>query len=67
MSIEAMKDSFFTEKSDVWSFGITVWEMMTLGSYSKNETVELTIFKGSTPYCAIPAEDLEKYLTYGNR
>ena len=44
MSIEAMKDSIFTEKSDVWSFGITVWEMMTLGCYSQNATVELTIF-----------------------
>lgn len=32
MSPESIKYSDFSVKSDVWSFGILVWEVLTLGS-----------------------------------
>ncbi len=31
MSLESIRDNIFTHKSDVWSFGVTVWELITFG------------------------------------
>ncbi|CAB3989347.1 vascular endothelial growth factor receptor 2-like, partial [Paramuricea clavata] len=31
MAIEAIEDRIFNEKTDVWSYGIVLWEMFTLG------------------------------------
>uniref|UniRef100_A0A182YIL5 Uncharacterized protein n=1 Tax=Anopheles stephensi TaxID=30069 RepID=A0A182YIL5_ANOST len=31
LSIEAMRDNLYSNKSDVWAFGIVLWEIGTLG------------------------------------
>lgn len=47
MSPEAVRDYAFSTKSDVWSFGVVLWEIGTLGSF---------------PYAAIPDDELMHYL-----
>ena len=32
MSPEAIRDNAFTVLSDVWAFGVTAWEIFTLGT-----------------------------------
>ncbi|XP_065840044.1 uncharacterized protein [Oscarella lobularis] len=52
MSIEAITHRLFTEKSDVWSFGVVMWEICTLGGF---------------PYPCISGRNFLSHLRGGNR
>ena len=52
MSPESLYDNHYTTKSDVWSFGVLMWEIVTLGS---------------TPYPGVPASDVMKSVRDGYR
>ncbi|XP_070582070.1 tyrosine kinase receptor Cad96Ca-like [Ptychodera flava] len=52
MALESLIDSVYTTKSDVWSYGVVLWEIVTLGS---------------TPYGALMAKDVIEKLRRGYR
>ncbi|KAM9796440.1 tyrosine-protein kinase receptor Tie-1 isoform X2 [Syngnathus typhle] len=52
MAIESLNYSVYTTKSDVWSFGILLWEIVSLGG---------------TPYCGMTCAELYEKLPQGYR
>uniref|UniRef100_A0A8C9WAN6 Receptor protein-tyrosine kinase n=1 Tax=Scleropages formosus TaxID=113540 RepID=A0A8C9WAN6_SCLFO len=52
MALESILHRKFTHQSDVWSYGVTVWELMTFGA---------------KPYDQIPARDIPELLEQGER
>ncbi|XP_076810797.1 hepatocyte growth factor receptor-like [Clavelina lepadiformis] len=52
MALESLLQQKFTTKTDVWSFGILLWELLT---------------RGVTPYPDVDPFDLSKYLMDGRR
>ncbi|XP_028285497.1 ephrin type-A receptor 3 isoform X2 [Parambassis ranga] len=52
MSIESLSESIYTTKSDVWSFGVTMWEIVS---------------RGRTPYPGIHNHELLDLLQSGHR
>ncbi|XP_059609508.1 platelet-derived growth factor receptor beta-like isoform X2 [Phlebotomus argentipes] len=52
LSIEAVRDNLYSSKSDVWAFGIVLWEIGTLGGF---------------PYPTIGNHELLSYLMSGRR
>lgn len=52
MSPESLKDGIFTTYSDVWSYGVVLWEMATLASQ---------------PYQGLSNEEVLKFVVDGGR
>ncbi|XP_059197536.1 tyrosine-protein kinase receptor Tie-1 isoform X2 [Centropristis striata] len=52
MAIESLNYSVYTSKSDVWSFGVLLWEIVSLGG---------------TPYCGMTCAELYEKLPQGFR
>uniref|UniRef100_A0A8C2DVA7 Receptor protein-tyrosine kinase n=1 Tax=Cyprinus carpio TaxID=7962 RepID=A0A8C2DVA7_CYPCA len=52
MALESIRHWTYTHQSDVWSYGVTVWELMTFGS---------------KPYDGIPAREIADILEKGER
>ncbi|XP_021924577.1 epidermal growth factor receptor isoform X4 [Zootermopsis nevadensis] len=52
LALECIQHRIFTHKSDVWSFGVTVWELLTYGE---------------RPYDNVPARDVPELLEKGER
>ncbi|XP_077320647.1 tyrosine-protein kinase receptor TYRO3 [Lithobates pipiens] len=52
LALESLADNVYTAYSDVWAFGITLWEIVTLGQ---------------TPYAGIENSEIYSYLIAGNR
>ncbi|CAD6240447.1 GSCOCG00008793001-RA-CDS [Cotesia congregata] len=51
MAPEALRDRAFTFKSDVWSYGVVLWEILTLGAF---------------PYAQIQDDKLLQYIVMNN-
>ncbi|XP_072103077.1 tyrosine-protein kinase Mer [Mobula birostris] len=52
IAVESLADRVFTVKSDVWAFGITMWEIVT---------------RGMTPYPGIQNHEIYEYLQANHR
>ncbi|NWI09117.1 MERTK kinase, partial [Crypturellus soui] len=52
IAIESLADRVYTTKSDVWAFGITMWEIAT---------------RGMTPYPGVQNHEIYEYLFHGHR
>lgn len=52
IALESLADRVFTVKSDVWAFGITMWEIAT---------------RGMTPYPGVQNHEIYDYLVEGHR
>ncbi|XP_028419388.1 tyrosine-protein kinase receptor TYRO3 isoform X1 [Perca flavescens] len=52
MAMESLSESVYTTKSDVWSFGVTMWEIVS---------------RGRTPYPGVPNHELLELLLTGHR
>ncbi|XP_069765018.1 tyrosine-protein kinase receptor UFO-like [Narcine bancroftii] len=52
IAIESLADRVYTSKSDVWSYGVTMWEIAA---------------RGQTPYPGVENSEIYDYLQQGNR
>ncbi|XP_075230071.1 epidermal growth factor receptor isoform X2 [Lycorma delicatula] len=52
LALECIQHRIFTHKSDVWAFGVTIWELLTYGG---------------RPYESVPAREVPELLEKGER
>ncbi|MBN3326249.1 TYRO3 kinase, partial [Atractosteus spatula] len=52
IALESLADNIYTTQSDVWAFGVTMWEIMT---------------RGQTPYPGVENSEIYEYLIKGGR
>lgn len=52
LALECIRHRIFTTKSDVWAFGVTIWELLTFGA---------------RPYENIPAKDVPEKIESGEK
>jgi serine/threonine protein kinase len=52
MAPEALRDGVFSELSDVWSYGVVLWELVTIGA---------------EPYSLMTNEEVLRFVVAGNR
>ncbi|XP_030069639.1 tyrosine-protein kinase receptor TYRO3 [Microcaecilia unicolor] len=52
LALESLSDNVFTTYSDVWAFGVTMWEIVT---------------RGQVPYAGVENSEIYHYLIGGNR
>uniref|UniRef100_A0AAY4BTF3 Tyrosine-protein kinase receptor TYRO3 n=1 Tax=Denticeps clupeoides TaxID=299321 RepID=A0AAY4BTF3_9TELE len=52
IALESLADNVYTTQSDVWSFGVTMWEIMA---------------RGQTPYPGVENSEIYEYLIRGER
>uniref|UniRef100_A0A665ULK4 Tyrosine-protein kinase receptor TYRO3 n=1 Tax=Echeneis naucrates TaxID=173247 RepID=A0A665ULK4_ECHNA len=52
IALESLSDNVYTTQSDVWSFGVTMWEIMT---------------RGQTPYPGVENSEIYEFLIKGER
>uniref|UniRef100_A0A673B146 Tyrosine-protein kinase receptor TYRO3 n=1 Tax=Sphaeramia orbicularis TaxID=375764 RepID=A0A673B146_9TELE len=52
IALESLADNVYTSQSDVWAFGVTMWEIMT---------------RGQTPYPGVENSEIYEYLIKGER
>ncbi|XP_069391281.1 tyrosine-protein kinase receptor TYRO3 isoform X2 [Paralichthys olivaceus] len=52
IALESLADNLYTTQSDVWAFGVTMWEIMT---------------RGQTPYPGVENSEIYEFLIKGER
>ncbi|KAM6969101.1 LOW QUALITY PROTEIN: tyrosine-protein kinase receptor TYRO3 [Tautogolabrus adspersus] len=52
IALESLSDNVYTTQSDVWAFGVTMWEVMT---------------RGQTPYPGVENSEIYEFLIKGER
>ena len=65
MAMEYLKDDYFTLASDVWSYGVLLWEILSFGNtpYGKQDYDEILekLEKGYRLPCPIEVEDVSSW------